>query len=278
MSSKKFALLIQYDGTDYLGWQRQKKERTVQGEIEEKLSLILSERISLKGASRTDAGAHALGQVAVFKTSRDFEMGKTLKGLNACLPEDIRVIEMKEVPPEFDPIRDAVEKSYAYLIYRGEKTPPFLSRYAFNVKWDFNHDLFKEVFRIFEGEHDFSYYRGGGSEVKSTVRKIFKIDILEKDQFIIIQMRGNGFLKQMVRNMVGTALMVASGKLNFENVKEWKPLHPSKGFRYTVPSRGLFLLEVKFRGNYPQFTKRGDEILNFCFPDYGSGENVEGDI
>lgn len=261
LSFKKFALFIQYDGTNYHGWQKQKSLPSIQGVIEEVLSELLQEEIHIKGASRTDAGVHALCQVAVFKTKKDIKEEKLLKSINACLPEDIMVWGLKEVSQKFDPINDALEKTYGYFIFKGSTPPPFIYRYVLPVSFPIKVDSMRKTSALFLGKQDFSFFMNKGTKVSSCVREIRELKVMGKKNIIGVFITADGFLKQMVRNIIGTMLMVEMGKLKFEEVENWNPPSPSRGFRFTAPARGLFLLDIKFQKNLP-FKNNWYNILN----------------
>ena len=256
---RRIALLIEYDGTAYSGWQRQKEEKTVQGTLENALEEVLSERVSLRGASRTDAGVHALGQVAAFTTTRDRAPEVLVRALNALLPVDIRVKGACEVPLKFNPQREAVRKTYMYLIYEGFKPPPFLHRYVWTLPQGVDHTLMEEIASFWVGEHDFKYFMNTGTRVRTTVRRVERIKVKRDGPLIAFFITANAFLKQMVRNMVGSLIALQRGKLTKAELVSLKPGDQIRGFRYTAPPQGLFLLNIEFK--YPLLLTSKEDMI-----------------
>jgi tRNA pseudouridine38-40 synthase len=254
---KKIKLLLEYDGTAYQGWQIQKECITIQGIIEEKILKITGERSRVIGAGRTDAGVHALGQVAAFRTISRLEPEAMKRALNALLPYDIRVIETSEVNDSFHPIYDAVKKSYFYIIANQREFPAFLYRYAWIVRQPLEMKYMIEAAQTLIGRHDFSSFMGTGSSIKDPEREIFSLslDKLDNIDFMTASMRGefikigieaNGFLRHMVRNIAGTLVEIGRGRISPDRMKEILELHDRKCAGQTAPPNGLFLGRIMY--------------------------------
>ncbi|MBH1940815.1 tRNA pseudouridine(38-40) synthase TruA [Mobilitalea sibirica] len=208
-----YKLLIQYDGGRYKGWQRLGNgENTIQGKIEYVLSELIGEPTEIIGCSRTDAGVHALTQVANFKTSKEFSGNDIMKYLNHYLPQDISVIEVATVSEDFHARYHAKEKTYLYRIWNREYTNPFMRKYSMHIEDKLDITLMEEAASYFIGAHDFTAYTNAKTKKKSMVREIYSIKIHEEEGFINIRIRGNAFLYNMVRRMVGTLIEVGLGK------------------------------------------------------------------
>lgn len=248
-------LTLQYDGTNYSGWQVQKKGATIQGLLEKALFTITGEKIRVTGAARTDAGVHALQQGAVFSTGSLLEPHIFIKALNGNLPPDIRVINAEECRNDFNPRYDATNKTYSYIIYRTGAYSVFLERYAWSMPCKLNCDLMREAAGYLIGEHDFSCFRASGCSSKHPVRTIQSIEITELQsiefigfQFIVpvikISITANAFLRHMVRNIIGTLVETGRGKYPPSKVKEILHSKDRQLAGKTAPARGLFLEKI----------------------------------
>lgn len=232
-----------YDGTRYYGWNVQPNLPTIQGEVIEAVRRITGEASKVTGASRTDRGVHALGQVANFLTSSEIPAGRFKDALNSVLPPDIRVLDSWEAPIEFDARRSAIEKEYRYVIYQGELTP-FMSNYAFCIRRRLNTVTMRKVAELFEGERDFANFTPERSG--STVRTIAESELRETGKFIVYRIRGRSFLRYMVRNIVGTLILVGLGKIGEDDVMRFlEPIVPARKI-FTAPPHGLYLVEVSY--------------------------------
>ena len=252
---KKIKLLIEYDGTAYHGWQIQKDNTTIQGVLEEILSKITNERTRVISASRTDAGVHALCQVVAFKTQTNLSPDIIKRALNSNLPADIRIIESTEVDISFHPQRDALKKSYVYFIANQPYSSPFLYRYTWHIPYRLNISLMKDASGLLIGKKDFSSFMGSGSNVKNRVREIYNIEIERSKKagligfsiygnFIKIRIEANGFLKHMVRNIVGTLVDVGRGKISIEKMQEIISSKDRRLAGRTAPAHALFLEKI----------------------------------
>ena len=257
MDMKNIKLLIEYDGANYHGWQRQKNHTTLQEIIEDRLLRITGEDASLISASRTDAGVHAIGQVASFRTNSNLEPTTLQRALNATLPEDIRILNAGETAEAFHPRYDALGKSYFYIIANTNFSSAFLYRYAWRVPYTLDLDEMKKAGDSLLGRHDFSAFRGAGCRAKSTVReitslsieKISSIDFMTakiNGNFIKITVEATAFLRHMVRNIVGTLVEVGRGEMTLISVSEAIKLKDRKKTGPTAPAHGLFLEKVSY--------------------------------
>jgi tRNA pseudouridine38-40 synthase len=244
---RNIKLLIEYDGTNYQGWQVQAKGLTIQGVIEEKLTLLTGEKIGLIGSGRTDAGVHALGQVASFKTKSRMETRTLRKALNSLLPPDIVIQKVEEVEENFHARKNPKSKVYEYRILNREVRSPFHRVYAWHIPQRLNFKEMERAARMLIGEHDFSCFRSVGTPTKTTVRKIFRAEWKRnREGFLLFEIEGNGFLKQMVRAIVGTLVEVGKGRVSVEGFREILELKDRSKAGPTAPARGLFLKEVKY--------------------------------
>jgi tRNA pseudouridine38-40 synthase len=249
---KYIRLLIEYDGTAYQGWQSQKSRLTIQDTLSEKIKSITGEEVRLTGSSRTDAGVHALGQVAVFGTNSDLTPDILKRALNAKLPSDIRILSSEETDSGFHPRYDAVKKRYVYLIDQGRGESAFFGRYLWQVKAGLDLEAMKEAAVMLTGEHDFSSFRAAGCSAKTTVRTVFSICVLKLDalDFMTIPLKGdyikvvieaNAFLRHMARNIVGTLVEIGKGRLKVNDLSSILNSLDRTKAGPTAPAAGLFL-------------------------------------
>ncbi|WP_422659904.1 tRNA pseudouridine(38-40) synthase TruA [Paenibacillus sp. EC2-1] len=207
-----YKLTIQYDGGRYKGWQRLgDSENTVQGKIENAISVMIGGEVEIIGSSRTDAGVHALAQVANFKISDQLPESKIMNFLNHYLPPDISITEVVQVDDRFHARYNAKDKTYIYKIWNEAYSHPFMRKYSMHVAKKLDIELMKQAAQHFIGEHDFTAYSNAKSKKKDSVRTINALDIEEKDGFIQFRVNGNGFLYNMVRKIVGTLIDVGLG-------------------------------------------------------------------
>lgn len=254
---KKIKLLLEYDGTAYQGWQIQKRGTTIQGIIEEGVLKITGERSKVIGASRTDAGVHALGQVAAFRTESRLEPETIRRALNALLPQDIRVLEVSEVDDSFHPRYSAVKKGYFYIIANQRESSAFLHRYTWMVQQPLRLKSMIEAAQVLIGIHDFSSFRGAGGSSRNPVREVFSLGIERfkrldfmttsiKGEFIKIRIEANGFLRHMVRNIGGTLVEIGRGKIPADRIEEILKSHNRRLAGPTAPPNGLFLERIVY--------------------------------
>jgi tRNA pseudouridine38-40 synthase len=244
---KNFKIIIEYDGTAYHGWQRQKSCRSIQGEIEKALLRMTGDRIAITGSGRTDAGVHAMGQVANFFCNKNIEPENFQKGLNSILSKDIIIKDCLIIDSKFHARYDATSKIYNYRILN-RKVPSAIDR---NYSW-FIHKKLNElamqsaIFHIL-GRHDFRSFEGAGSPRSDSIRTVLHASLTKQENgYLIFRIEGNGFLRFMVRNIVGTLVDVGLGKIT---PGDFKKIFLSKDRNLagaTAPPHGLFLMEVKY--------------------------------
>ncbi len=244
---RNIKLTIQYDGTRYKGWQKQDNtEMTVQGKVEAVLNRMTGEDIEVTGSGRTDAGVHAMGQVANFKTESSFSLKEIKDFLYTYLPDDIVVAYAEEVDERFHSRYNAASKKYMYRIWNDKYHNPFWRKYAVHVQESLNIKEMKKAAEYLIGEHDFSSFTTLKSKKKSKVRNIYSIEITKNDSLIDIVVHGNGFLYNMVRIIVGTLLEVGLGNMKADKVKEILDKQDRKYAGSTAIAKGLYLLEVEY--------------------------------
>ncbi len=244
---KNFKLTIEYDGTNYLGWQRQAAGPTVQAEIERALATMTGSSITLIGAGRTDSGVHALGQVANFRCDTRLDPEPILKGLNSLLPPDIAIRDCRLVPEHFHARFDAKTKIYRYRILNRQTRGAIGRNYAWFIHLPLNLDAMRRAAGCLIGRHDFKAFESTGSPRAHTVRTVLAADWTEAPgSCLTFEVEADGFLRCMVRNMVGTLVAVGRGKLAPEDVSAILGSRDRKRAGATAPGRGLFLIEVKY--------------------------------
>jgi tRNA pseudouridine38-40 synthase len=245
-------LVVEYDGTALSGWQRQANAPTVQQHLEEALAKLLTHEVSVSGASRTDAGVHARGQVASFHTERAIPLHGIRRGLNSLLPETIAIREAIEVGEDFHPRFSATGKHYRYTIYRGADRSPRLRDRAWHHPAPLDVAAMRTGAGALVGEHDFAAFRAAGCAARTTVRRIDAIDLAESAEGLLtIDVRGTAFLRNMVRIMVGTLVEVGNGSWPVTQVAEILAGKDRTKAGPTAPAHGLELVEVLYDGPAP---------------------------
>jgi tRNA pseudouridine38-40 synthase len=247
-----FKLTIAYDGTDFHGWQVQTNKPTIQGEIASVLSRLTQERVALHGAGRTDAGVHALGQVASFKTGSSLGAEEFQRALNALLPPTIRIVAAHEVGPTFHARWSARGKIYRYRIYRGKVVPPMIWRYVLHYPFPLDEEAMCDAAGRFAGVHDFaSFAASTGSEdddqERSTERDVYSAELMRTadGEELVFTVSGRSFLRYMVRKMVGTLLDIGRGKLTPDDIERLFELKDRSKSGPTVPAQGLVMVAVQ---------------------------------
>ncbi len=214
-----YKLTIQYDGSRYKGWQRLGgKENTIQDRIEKVLEQLLGNTVEITGCSRTDAGVHALAQIANFKTERALEAGRIKEYLNHYLPQDISITDVMAVSENFHSRYLAKDKTYLYRIWNREYSNPFLRKYSMHVQEKLNLVSMEKAAPYFVGKHDFTAFSNAKSKKKSMVREIYEITFIERDGLLEIRLRGDAFLYNMARWIVGTLIDIGLGRLKEDSV------------------------------------------------------------
>ena len=239
-------LTVAYDGTGYHGWQIQDNGITIESELNRCLSELLGESIQVIGASRTDSGVHALGNIAVFDTESRIPAEKISYALNQRLPEDIRVQKSEEVAPDWHPRHCESRKTYEYRIYRAEFPMPVKRLYSLFVHYRLDVDRMREAARCLEGEHDFKSFCQKGSQAESTVRTIFFLQVEEQGADLVIRVCGSGFLYNMVRIIAGTLIEVGQGKRGPDSLTAVLEAKDRSAAGPTAPAHGLTLVKYEF--------------------------------
>lgn len=244
---QNYKIVIQYDGTRYRGWQGQNStESTIQGKIETVLSAMTGEAIEITGSGRTDAGVHAVGQVANFYLKEPRECEEMRDYLNQYLPEDIAVVSVEKAEKRFHSRYLAVSKTYLYRIHTGRIPDVFARRYVYDYQTPLDTEQMKKAAALLTGTHDFKSFCGNKKMKKSTVRTIYEIHIEETEQEIRIFYTGNGFLQNMVRILTGTLIEIGDGRRKPEDVAEILEAKNREAAGYTAPACGLTLLKVMY--------------------------------
>jgi tRNA pseudouridine38-40 synthase len=246
---RRIRVTLSYDGTEYHGWQVQPGLATVQAAVEAVVAAIEGAPVEVTASGRTDAGVHALAQVAAFSISNPIPAANLVKAMNRLLPRDIRILAAAEAPPDFHPRFAAVAKTYEYRILRAEICPPFERRYVYHHPYPLNEPAMIEIAPLYEGEHDFSAFAASDERDAlnpSKVRRIFSSELIRCEDRLIYRVRGRGFLKHMVRNLVGVLLEAGKGNLSRDQVLELlEPACPIPSGP-SAPARGLFLVSVEY--------------------------------
>lgn len=243
---RRILLIVAYDGTDYCGWQVQPNAITIEGVLNRELSALLKESITVIGASRTDSGVHALGNVAVFDTETRIPAEKISYALNQRLPEDIVIQESREVPADFHPRYCETRKTYEYRIYNATFPMPLNRRYSHFVYYDMDVQAMQQAANYLLGEHDFASFCSANSQVKDTTRTIYSVEVMKNGPEIVIRIRGNGFLYNMVRIIAGTLIQVGNHLYGPEKV-EWMIEQKNRtATGPTAPAKGLTLVQIEY--------------------------------
>ncbi|MCB9729862.1 MAG: tRNA pseudouridine(38-40) synthase TruA [Deltaproteobacteria bacterium] len=254
MTSRTLLLYVQYDGTDFAGWQMQAEHRTVQGELTRAVESMVAHRVVLHGASRTDSGVHARALPVCFDTDRDIPLHGFRRGLNARLADDLAIVDAVEAEPGFRTRSAAVAKTYRYLFQVGEARRPLWTRYAAWVKRDrLDLDAMADAASRYLGDHDFSAFRSSQCDSRTRVRRMYAATItpIEDAPLVAFDITGNAFLRNMVRIMAGTVLDVGRGRLTPDHVSELLRHGDRTQAGPTAPAQGLTLMRVHFEG-YPR--------------------------
>lgn len=251
---RHFKLTIAYDGTDFHGWQIQANKPTIQGELVNVLQRLTQEKIYVHGAGRTDAGVHALGQVASFQTKSALSAPEFQRALNALLPPSIRIVASEEVGPDFHARWLAVCKTYRYRLYRGKVVPPTLWRYVLHYPFPLDEDAMRDAASRFVGTHDFTAFAASpdpedSERERSTEREIYsaKLERTEDGEELIFTVSGRSFLRYMVRKMVGTLLDIGRGRLTPQDIDRLYESKDRSKAGPTVPPQGLVMVEVQHK-------------------------------
>lgn len=245
---RNIKLIIEYDGTAYSGWQVQPNGVTIQEVMERALAQMLGTPTTLHASGRTDAGVHARGMVACFKTDRTMPLRAFREGLNSLLPGDIAVREASEVPLDFHPRFDAQAKHYRYTMLLDDLRSPLARHVAWRIKGKLDVEAMRKACAVFVGEHDFAAFRGANCAAKTTVRRIYSMELVQEERFLHLDIRGSGFLKNMVRIITGTLIEVGQGRKSAADVARLLKGGDRQDSGMTVPPQGLCLMQVFYPG------------------------------
>jgi tRNA pseudouridine38-40 synthase len=253
---RNLKIALAYDGTDFAGWQVQPDSPTIQGTLASAIGRITGEKVLPQGSGRTDAGVHALGQVATCALESPIPVENLVKALNDVLPASIRVLEVSEVRPEFHARKSARAKTYCYRIYRDAICLPFLARYVWHHPYPLDENAMHQAAALIVGEHDFTSFaavdpergkeRGKEEDGISNLRRISASSWEREPEELIYTVRGSGFLHHMVRNLVGTFILVGKGTLRPEDVTRILHARDRSAAGATVPAHGLYLVNVEY--------------------------------
>jgi tRNA pseudouridine38-40 synthase len=249
---RNLKLVLSYDGSDFAGWQVQPNAVTVQGTLASAIGRLTGEKVLPQGSGRTDAGVHALGQVATFQTSSPIPVKNLITALNHILPGAIRLLEAAERPPEFHARTSAQAKTYRYRMYRGVVCSPFLTRYVWHYPYPLNETAMQCAAERVVGAYDFTSFAAVDSEKRqaggslSNFRRIFCSQWAREGDELVYTVRGDGFLHHMVRNLVGTFLLVGKGTLSPEDLTRILQARRRAAAGPTAPASGLYLVNVEY--------------------------------
>ncbi len=243
---RNIKLTIEYHGKDFNGWQKQPNKLNIQGEIERAIGSITGEEIELIGSGRTDAGVHSLGQVANFKTNSNIPIEKFALAINSKLKKSIVIKKAEEVGERFHSRYCAHAKKYRYVIHNSETGTAVYRELEYQFPIPLDVEKMQQAAKYFEGEHDFAAFKASGTSSKNSVRKIFKAEVLAKEERIWIELTGSGFLYNMVRIIAGTLLDVGIGKIKPEEIPTIIESKDRKQAGKTLPAVGLYLIEVNY--------------------------------
>lgn len=244
---QNYKLTIQYDGTKYNGWQRQgNTANTIQGKLNEIIGKYLNEEIDIAGSGRTDAGVHAYGQVASFKTQKELNLERFHTDMNHYLPQDIRILAVESVNDRFHARLSATSKTYEYVIDNGKVSDVFARKYSWRIEEPLNIDNMRKAAQFLCGTHDYSSFCGNKKFKKSAIRTVTEITVKEVEDKIIMDFTGDGFLQNMVRIMAGTLVEVGLGKREAETMKDIIHAKSREAAGMMAPSEGLFLKVVEY--------------------------------
>jgi len=248
---RNLKITLAYDGSEFSGWQVQPDRQTIQGTLAAAIERITGERVLPQGSGRTDAGVHALAQVASCELQTPIPTANLAIALNDVLPPAIRVTGVEEMPPEFHARKSAQAKTYRYLICRDDVCPPFLARYVYHHPYPLDEQAMMAAAEQVVGEHDFNSFAAvdteKGKEERSNVRTIFSSRLRREADQLVYEVRGSGFLHHMVRNLVGTFLLVGKGTLTPENIAGiLSARNRSANPGATAPASGLYLVSVEY--------------------------------
>ena len=241
-----YKLTVQYDGTNFLGWQLQPQGPTIQGELESAVARLFGAPARVTAAGRTDAGVHALGQVACFHAARELAPQDVLRALNALTPPDIAISDVAVVPDDFDPRRHAVSRQYRYHIWTQRWRSPFWHRFSWHVWADLDVEAMRAAAATLLGEHDFSSFQAADCDAAHAVRRVLRSELEIEDGQLLYTVEATAFLRHMVRNLIGTLVEVGRGTRSVTEFRGLLELRDRTCAGATAPAQGLFLVAVTY--------------------------------
>jgi tRNA pseudouridine38-40 synthase len=239
-------LTVEYDGTDYHGWQIQRNEITIQEALEAALRTLLGQSARVSGSGRTDAGVHALGQVANFVFPGELDLARIQKGLNALVRPSIVISKAEAADDAFDARRDARSRVYQYRVWNSRWPSAFHRHYSWHIPRRLDVDTMEEAARLLEGEIDFSSFQAAGCDASHPVRRAYRSRVSGAGDFVFYDIEATAFLRHMVRNIVGTLALVGRGELSPQGFAEIVQVRDRTRAGPTAPAQGLFLVDVKY--------------------------------
>ena len=243
---RNIKLTIEYDGKDFNGWQKQPNKLNIQGEIEQAIKQITGEEIDLTASGRTDAGVHAIAQIANFKTQSKLPIEKFAIAINSKIKQSIRIKKAEEVDIDFHSRYNCKRKTYRYVINNSEFGSAIFRKLEYHVPQKLDIKAMEKAIKYFEGEHDFKAFKSTGGNNKSSVRIIYNANLIQEGQKIIIELTGNGFLYNMVRIISGTLVEVGLGKIKPEEISKIIESKDRQKAGKTLPAYGLYLVQVEY--------------------------------
>jgi tRNA pseudouridine38-40 synthase len=248
-NERRIRIVVAYDGTDFHGWQVQPDLVTVQGTLEKILHGIEGHGVALHGSGRTDAGVHAEAQIAAFTFTNPIPVDNLRRAINRLLPPSIRILHAGEVALDFHPRFDAIAKTYEYRLFRAEICPPAMWRYVHHHPYPIVLAPMHEAAKALEGEHDFTHFATSDpsdEQGRSKVRRIFQSTLDERGDLLVYRVKGSGFLKHMVRRIVGTLLEAGKGNLTPDDIRQLLKGFPDSQICRSAPAKGLHLISVEY--------------------------------
>jgi tRNA pseudouridine38-40 synthase len=252
--SRRLKLTLAYDGTDFFGWQVQPDLPTIQGTLEAVFAAIEKAPVHVAGSGRTDAGVHALAQVAAVTIDNPIPVDNLRRAVNRLLPPSIRLLAVEGAPDNFNPRHDATSKTYEYRLFRDEVCPPFERRYVHHHPYPLNERAMHEAAALIEGEHDFTAFAASDerdASGHSKIRRIFRSELIREADRLVYRITGSGFFKHMVRNIVGTLIETGKGNCDRERLRWLLTAPPDMKAGPTAPACGLFLVRVFYESSDP---------------------------
>jgi tRNA pseudouridine38-40 synthase len=243
---RNLKLTIAYDGTGFHGWQIQPEQRTIQGELQQTFQKLFNHDLNVTGSGRTDAGVHAHGQVASVETIRTMDTDAVLRGANAYLPPEIRILSVEEVSPEFHARRSAQSKTYEYHVWRHPIISPFHCRFVYGYRHPLDEEAMDRGAECFLGTHDFTSFCASTTEVEDRTRTVFEASWQRSDMAWVFRIRGNGFLQYMVRTIAGTLIQIGRRRMQPEELRQIFDAQDRRLAGPSLPAHGLHLIQVQY--------------------------------